>query len=105
MSLTELEQQKVRLEAEIENLGHRQSFTLTEDMIRAYLEKHKQAIFSDDLLACKRIISKYVEKVMVYEDHVDVILKIVDLTGGGGPYVNISETSPRFQLYLSKPRR
>ena len=83
-TLTELEQQKVRLQAEIESLERRQSFTLTEDMIRAYLEKHKQAIFSDDLLDCKRIISKYVEKVMVYEDHVDVILKIVDLTGGGG---------------------
>ena len=43
-------------------------------------------IFSDDLLACKRIISTYVEKVIVYEDHIDVILKIVDLTGKLGEY-------------------
>ncbi len=83
-ALTDLEEKQATLYASIEDLERRGSIELTEDMIRNYVEKDKQAIFHNDLNACKRAIPNYVERVTVYEDHIDLILKIVDFNGGGG---------------------
>ncbi|OIQ11529.1 hypothetical protein MOOTH_15150 [Moorella thermoacetica] len=83
-TLAKLEEEKARLQVAINEIQRANVVELTEDMIKAYLEKDKQVILSGDLQACKAIISTYVDKVIVYEDHIDVILKIVDFTGGGG---------------------
>lgn len=83
-TLTKLEEEKAQLQVAIDEIQRSSIVELTEDMIKAYLEKDKQVILSGDLQACKSIISTYVDRVIVYEDHIDVVLKIVDFTGGGG---------------------
>lgn len=86
-TLTKLEEQKAYIQSRLYEIERHEDITLTKEMIQAYLEKDKQAILSGDLQACKKVLPTYVEKVLVYDDHVDVILKldIVDLNGGGGP--------------------
>jgi len=83
-TLAKLEEEKARFQAAIDEIQRSHVVELTEDMIKACLKKDKQVILSGDLRACKAIISTYIEKVIVYEDHIDVVLKIVDFTGGGG---------------------
>lgn len=77
-TLTKLEEEKAILQTTKEDLERHHQVVLTENMIKVYLEKDKQVILSGDLQACKSIICNYVKKVIVYEDYIDVILKIVD---------------------------
>ncbi len=69
-----------------------------------YLKKDKQALESKDLLKMKNIIQTYVEKVVVYEDRLDITFKIVDFNGGGGgcrTHVRKDDHSPVYEHSLA----
>jgi site-specific DNA recombinase len=85
-ALSDLETQKASLIYAIENIEKMAGINLSEEMIEKYLEKDKRALFTGDPIQQKLVLNKYVDKVIVFDDRVDVILKIVDLSGGGGPY-------------------
>jgi site-specific DNA recombinase len=80
------------------NYAKKSNFTLTEEMIRNYIQKDKQIVLSADLLECKTIISTYLQKVVVYEETIEYIW-IVDFNGGGGPYLTLSTSLSRDKIY------
>lgn len=84
--LQSLENKKSGLEVRIAEIENKQKANeVTEEMIRNYLEQHRQQIEEKNIDACKKFIQKYVEKVIVYKDEIEVIL-FLDFDGGGGAY-------------------
>ena len=52
--------------------------------------------------ACRQLVETYIDKVVVYREKVEVVLKISgpsDNGGGGGPCLILSEIACRVQLY------
>jgi len=75
----------------------------------------KSYVAEKNIPEIKKFIGSYVEKVIVYKEHVDVIfkIKIVDLLGGGGGirtpvrkqrYMSISERSHSFRVSVTDSR-
>jgi site-specific DNA recombinase len=58
---------------------------ITEDSLRQLLSQFGDHVAKRDIPEIKKFIASYVEKVIVYEKHVEVIFKVpvVDLDGGG----------------------
>jgi site-specific DNA recombinase len=89
--------QKLKLERHILEFGARkQKAAVTEDVLRQLLSKFKDHLANRNLPEIKKLVASYVEKVIVYKEHVDLILKlhlpemqnpqphaVVDLHGGG----------------------
>lgn len=108
--MTELEEQKVELEVRIKELKLQDKKTvITEEVLRQLFGMFKSYVAEKNIPEIKKFIGSYVEKVIVYKEHVDVIfkLKIVDLVGGGGGirtpvrkqrHISISERSHSFKL-------
>lgn len=66
-------------------------------MIVAYLEKDITAIKNKNLDDLKKIIQTYIEKVVIFEEHVEVFLVLfVHMIGGGEP---IPRTYPSLCYY------
>ncbi|MGM1022553.1 MAG: hypothetical protein ACQEXV_18985 [Bacillota bacterium] len=61
---------------------------ITEDALRQLLSGFQDHITSRNLPEIKKFIGSYVEKVIVYKEHVEVIFKlqVVDLIDGGEPW-------------------
>lgn len=79
--LDELEQVKVNLdlkinELAIENRGV-ESVDITEGQIRNMFSKFKEFVTTRNLPECKRFISDYIKKIIVYRDHIEVIFNEV----------------------------
>lgn len=87
--MNELEARKASLTQKLEEAKlQAETYTPTPEMIRRYLEKDSD-IRNKSLEEQKRIIQTYVSKVIVHENKID-IYAIVDLNGGGEPYLIIS---------------
>jgi len=103
-ALAYLQEQKAALKVEIGRLERRGTGELTQEMIAAFLEKHRRDILAGDPQACKRVLAAYVDKVVVHEDHVDLFLKVVvDFNGGGGGNrTPVRKSTPR-GIYQDSP--
>lgn len=80
--LTELENKKNVLDFRLEktkNLAVRS--LITEEMIKNYLDKHRNVVEDKDIDECKKIINNYIEKIVVDKEHIDVYfcLKFLDI--------------------------
>ncbi|WP_177238063.1 recombinase family protein [Paenibacillus sp. 1_12] len=80
-----LEQQKLELSQKlIEAEAIKEKAAITEDTLRQLLSQFKTHLAEKNIPEIKKFIASYVEKVIIYKAHVDVIFKlhIVDLTYG-----------------------
>ncbi|OPH52191.1 hypothetical protein BC351_33195 [Paenibacillus ferrarius] len=75
---------------------------ITEDSLRQLLSQFEVHVAKRDIPEIKKFIASYVEKVIVYEKHVEVILKVpvVDLLYGGEPWLGKSTIRRRVMLRL-----
>ena len=108
--MTELEEQKSNVEISIKELDlNNKKTVITEDILRQLFGMFKDYVAEKNIPEIKKFIGSYVEKVIVYKEHVDVIfkIKIVDLIGGGGGirtpvrkqrHISISERSHSFRV-------
>ncbi|QNK57437.1 recombinase family protein [Paenibacillus sp. PAMC21692] len=75
--LEELEAQKLKLGQHIVEHGTRKKkAAVTEDVLRQLLSKFKDHVANRDLPEIKKFVDSYVEKVIVYKKHVELILKL-----------------------------
>ena len=99
----ELAEQKALLESRLAEIEMRRSLVLTRDKILEYLKKHQQALVDrTDESACRHLVEAYVDRVTVYRDRVEVVLKVgTDLYkgGGGGPLLTLYKLAERDALY------
>jgi site-specific DNA recombinase len=58
--------------------------SLTEKMILQFLNEEYKNIKLDDSATAKALISRYVEKVIIYEKEFEVKLNVLHINGGGG---------------------
>ncbi|KZE43492.1 hypothetical protein AV540_24970 [Brevibacillus parabrevis] len=85
--MTKLEEQKSKLEFSIKELDlNNKKTVITEDILRQLFDMFKSYVAEKNIPEIKKFIGSYVEKVLVYKEHVDVIfkIKIMDILGGGG---------------------
>ncbi len=83
--LAGLEQQKFDLSQKlIEVEAIKEKAAITEETLRQLLSQFGTHIVNRDLPEIKKFIGSYVEKVIIYEKHVEVIFKVpvVDLAYG-----------------------
>lgn len=81
-----LEGDKAELETKLLELQSiKEKAAITEESLRQLLSEFKDHITSRNLPEIKKFIGSYVEKVIVYKEHVEVIFKlqVVDLANGG----------------------
>ena len=95
--LNELEDLKLKLEQSIiEHQAKKEREPVTEEVLRQLLSRFKDHIAARNLPEIKKFVASYVDKVIVYKEHVELILKlhlpetqnpqpdsVVDLTNGG----------------------
>ncbi|MEK5507339.1 recombinase family protein [Paenibacillus sp. FSL P4-0113] len=84
--LSSQEQQKIELETKLlEAQQVKEKAAITEDALRQLLSGFQDHITSRNLPEIKKFIGSYLEKVIVYKEHVEVIFKlqVVDLINGG----------------------
>lgn len=75
--ITELEEEKAHLEVKLHELQMKsKSKILTEEEIRRLFSVFKKFVAEKNIPECKRFISNYVEKVLVFQDRVEVTLKV-----------------------------
>src|SRR5665647_941842 len=80
-----LEEQKLNFDIQLKELQPKQQKTvITEEILRQLFSMFKDFVAEKTIPEIKKFIQSYVDKVIVYNDYVDVIfkLKIVDLVGG-----------------------
>jgi site-specific DNA recombinase len=72
--LSELEQEKAAIEISIAEIGLMKSKNIvTEEMVRSLFSMFRQFVAEKNILEVKKFISSYIEKVIVYKDHVEVV--------------------------------
>ncbi|EIW19597.1 MULTISPECIES: recombinase family protein [Pelosinus] len=72
--LTVLEQQKAAIEITIMERNRKQPKDIvTEDMVRSLFTMFRQFVAEKNILEVKKFISNYIEKVIIYRDHVEVV--------------------------------
>jgi len=72
--LTELEQQKAVMEIAImETRMKQKKNVVTEDMVRSLFLMFRQFVAEKNILEVKKFIGNYIEKVIIYKDHVEVV--------------------------------
>ena len=75
--MTELEAEKARLEVRIAERKLEQSKTvITEEVLRQLFTEFKGFVTSRNIPEIKKFIGSYVDKVIIYNEHVDVIFKL-----------------------------
>jgi len=61
---------------------------VNEKTVSVYLDKMKELIKNkDDEDTLKHLVSQFVDRVILFKEDVEVILKILVTNGGGGPYL------------------
>nr|WP_315990979.1 hypothetical protein [Desulforamulus aquiferis] len=88
--LKNLENQKATLESRYQEwLIKQQEQVISLDKIMEILTTYKEALNNDDPLVVKQVIERFVKKVMIKTDTIEVNLMVsVYTTGGGGPHVH-----------------
>lgn len=89
--LAKLEEEKESLVIEIEEtkLSYPQTEPITASYLKKIFKEHKKILEQRDKILIKKFISLYVEKVMVFEDYVEVVFKLGALLvqrGHGEPH-------------------
>lgn len=74
--LQRLEEEKHRLQHQIETLTVNANLQMSEEMVCDLVEKSKAFIRSKNLPECKTFINSYIEKVVVFSEKVQVRFKI-----------------------------
>jgi len=75
--MTELEQEKQLLGIAIQQLSIRDAAVeITEDNLRNMFKMFKQFVTEKNIPECKKFINSYVDKVIVYKDHLEVTFKV-----------------------------
>ncbi|MEN6463354.1 MAG: hypothetical protein ABFC94_18545 [Syntrophomonas sp.] len=77
--MTDLEDEKYKLEIRIKELSLKGINTaqLTPEQMKKLFSVFKQFVMEKNLPECKKFIDHYVEKVVVFHDHVELTLKVV----------------------------
>lgn len=79
--LDELEQIKLNLDLKINELSIERTdgeeVLITEEQIRNMFGRFKEFVLTRNLPECKKFIGDYVKEVIIYKDHVEVILNVV----------------------------
>jgi len=72
--LTNLEQQKATTEIAMMEIGMKQTKNaVTEDMVRDLFAMFRQFVAEKNILEVRKFIGNYIEKVIVYKDHCEVV--------------------------------
>lgn len=72
--LTELEQRKADMETSIAELSIKQPRNeISEEMVRGLFKNFRKFIAEKNVFEVRKFIGSYVEKVIVYKDHVEVV--------------------------------
>ena len=75
--MTDLEKEKQSLEISIQQLSIKNTAVeITEDNLRNMFKMFKQFVTEKNIPECKKFISSYVDKVIVYKDHLEVTFKV-----------------------------
>jgi site-specific DNA recombinase len=75
--MTDLEKNKQSLEISIQQLSIKNTaVVITEDSLRKMFSMFKQFVTERNIPECKKFINSYVDKVLVYNDHLEVTFKV-----------------------------
>lgn len=75
--VTELEEQKAALELKLKEIELSKATTvITEEMLRNLFSMFREFVTTRNIPECKKFIDSYVDKVVVYQDHVEVTFKV-----------------------------
>lgn len=97
--MDKLEQEKTEISSIISEIrGKMLCTSLDRDMIIKYLQKDMEALNNKSPEDLKKIIQTYVEKVLVYQDYVDIFL-IVHTNGGGELFLLIPLSATLKSIY------
>lgn len=76
--IKELEQEKEELEVKMGRLVRKnRQVNVDEETVKILIEQSKAALKSKDLAECKKVLSNYIEKVMVFDDRAEIYFKFV----------------------------
>ncbi len=76
--MTQLEEEKHGIEIEMQRLTAKKNpILVTEENLRQMFSRFKQFVAEKNIPECKKFIDSYVEKVIVYKDHLEVKFKVV----------------------------
>jgi site-specific DNA recombinase len=83
--LAQREKEKRMVEEELERLSRQEELDIGRKEVEAYLDELQNRFKNrEDEEQLKSLVQQLVEKVIVYEEEIEVILKITLVTGGGG---------------------
>ena len=75
--IAELEDEKVALETRLKELGSTDpALNMDEETLRKLISKFKGFVQEKNIPECKKFIQSFVDRVVVYKDHVEVTLKV-----------------------------
>lgn len=75
--MAELEDQKIALETRLKELGSSDpALNMDEETLRKLISKFKGFVQEKNIPECKKFIQSFVDRVVVYKDHVEVTLKV-----------------------------
>jgi len=75
--MTDLEKEKQSVETSIQQLSIRETVVeITEENLRNMFKMFKQFVTEKNIPECKKFINSYVDKVIVYKDHLEVTFKV-----------------------------
>ena len=75
--MTDLEKEKQSLEISIQQLSIKDAAVeITEDNLRNMFKMFKQFVTEKNIPECKKFTNSYVDKVIVYKDHLEVTFKV-----------------------------
>ncbi|MFT8889705.1 MAG: hypothetical protein ABF904_12920, partial [Ethanoligenens sp.] len=78
IKVIELQKNQSELEARLETISDQsQPIDFTEEQVRGYFSAMKCHIHDRNIPEIKRMIDSYVEKVIVFADHIEVYFKVV----------------------------
>lgn len=76
--MNELKDKKVKLEVAIKEQERRsQAPKIAEEQVKQLFSMFREFVTQPNIPECKKFIQNYVDKVIVYKDHVEVIFNVV----------------------------
>ncbi|MDF2858956.1 MAG: hypothetical protein K0Q87_4807 [Neobacillus sp.] len=103
--MTELEAEKARLEVRIvERTMDESGIAITEDVLRQLFAEFKSYVTTYNIPEIKKFIGSYVEKVIIYNEHVEVLFKldVAGLSVDGSDFDAFAATVAKKELFAIK---